>query len=42
MSSKVQIPRGLDKTDKIKILTLSDHPHLPSGVGTQTKTKSQE
>ena len=37
MSSKVQIPRGLDKTDKIKILTLSDHPHLPSGVGTQTK-----
>ena len=24
-------------TDKIKILTLSDHPLSPSGVGTQTK-----
>ena len=36
-NQKTQIPPGLDKTDKIKILTLSDHPMLPSGVGTQTK-----
>ena len=29
---------GLDLTDKkIKVLTISDHPLLPSGVGTQTK-----
>ena len=30
--------RGRKVTNKkIKILTLSDHPFLPSGVGTQTK-----
>ena len=26
-----------DREEKIKVLTLSDHPLLPSGVGTQTK-----
>ena len=26
-----------DKQKKIKILTISDHPLSPSGVGTQTK-----
>ena len=31
------IPPEVGNTDKIKILTLSDHPMLPSGVGTQTK-----
>ena len=35
--NKTIIPQNLGETDKIKILTLSDHPLLPSGVGTQTR-----
>ena len=31
------VNEGTDLTKKIKILTISDHPLLPSGVGTQTK-----
>ena len=28
---------GKDAEEKIKILTLSDHPFSPSGVGTQAR-----